>query len=343
MSASLRDAIARFGPREVHGIAAVLLPFREDGTVDWAGFEAHLQRTRDAGLDCAVNMDTGFGDLLSPDEREAVLDAARRALGPGVRFFAGAYATGSDEPLDAYARSIAAIEAHEASPVIVQCAAMHALDAAGKAALYAQVASATSAGALAFELSPRFAPHGEIWDSETFTRLLEIPQLRGAKHSSLDRGLELERLAVRDRQRPDWRVYTGNDLAIDMVGYGSDYLLGLATFSPQRFAERDACLAADDAGFAMRNDALQHLGNVAFRAPIPAYKHAAGLFLSMCGLLDQDAIHPRAACRPDADRVLLFDCARRLGLLADPDAAWATHVAPFVPDAARDGRPATSR
>ena len=39
--------------------------------------------------------------------------------------------------------------------------------------------------------------------------------------------------------RPDFHVFTGNDLAIDMVCYGSDYLLGLSAFAPEAFAERD--------------------------------------------------------------------------------------------------------
>jgi hypothetical protein len=34
-------------------------------------------------------------------------------------------------------------------------------------------------------------------------------------------------------------IYTGNDLASDMVQYGSDYLPGLSTFAPQAFALRD--------------------------------------------------------------------------------------------------------
>ena len=285
MSRDLVSAFARLGARRVHGIAAVLLPYQGSGRIDWMSFEHHLGRTREAGLDCAVNMDTGFGDLLDAGERNAVLDAARRTLGPGVRFYAGAYADASNDPLSAYARSVAEIERRDATPVIVQCGAMHGMNATSKAALYARVAGATARGALAFELSPRFAPHGEIWDEETFARIVEIPQLLGAKHSSLDRAVELSRLAARDAARPDFRVYTGNDLAIDMVAYGSDYLLGLATFAPDRFAERDALLAQGDAAFLARNDALQHLGNVGFRAPIPAYKHAAAQFLHLCGRL----------------------------------------------------------
>lgn len=330
MSDDLRAAIDRLGPRRVHGIAAVLLPFTDAGEVDWPGFERHVVRTRDAGLDCAVNMDTGFGDLLSFEERCAVLDATRRALGPGVRFYAGAYADASDDPEPAYARAVAEIERREATPVIVQCPAMHRMDAAEKAALYARVAGATAAGAVGFELSPRFAPHGEIWDAETFARIVEIPQLLGAKHSSLDRGIELARLAARDRARPDFRVYTGNDLAIDMVAYGSDYLLGLATFAPDRFAERDALLEKGDAAFLMANDALQHLGNVGFREPIPAYKHAAAQFLHLCDRLEGDAIHPRAPRRPGSERILLLDCAVRLGLVDDAETVERERVTPFL-------------
>jgi dihydrodipicolinate synthase/N-acetylneuraminate lyase len=317
---SLTAAFARLRPRPVHGIAASLLPYTQEGRPDLAAFERHVARTARAGLDVAVNMDTGFGDLLAPAERETVLDATRAALGAGRRFYAGAFALGAADPLPAYRASIEAIERRGGTPVIVQCPAMHGMAPAEKAALYAGAAGAAQAGALGFELSARFAPHGEIWDDETFARLLEIPALRGAKHSSLDRATELRRLAARDRARPEFRVYTGNDLAIDLVAYGSDYLLGLATFAPERFAARDAALAADSPEFLALNDALQHLGNVAFREPVPAYKHAAAIFLALTGGLPGDRIHPRAPLRPDADRILLRDCALRLGMLVEPGA-----------------------
>jgi len=82
-----------------------------------------------------------------------------------------------------------------------------------------------------------FAPNGEIFDEETVRRLMEIPEIKGMKHSSLDRLTELRRLELRDTVRPEFRIYTGNDLGINMIEYGSDYLLGLATFAPEKFAE----------------------------------------------------------------------------------------------------------
>jgi dihydrodipicolinate synthase/N-acetylneuraminate lyase len=159
-----------------------------------------------------------------------------------------------------------------------------------------------------------FAAHGEIWDDETFARILDIDAIIGAKHSSLDRATELRRLAARDRLRPEFRVYTGNDLAIDMVAYGSDYLLGLSTFAPEAFAARDRAFAEGSLEFLAWNDVLQHLGNVGFRAPVPAYKHSAAIYLHLTGGLDHDTIHPLASRREDpaSDRALLADCARRL-------------------------------
>lgn len=321
---ALEAAFGRRRGRKLHGISAALLPYTPAGEIDWTAFERHLLRTRQAGLDVAVSMDTGFGDLLSAAERERVLDATRRILGDGVAFYAGAYAEGGD-----YRGALAAIEKREAIPVIVQCRSMHAMDPPAKAALYRRIA-AGCARAVAFELGPMFAPHGEIWSDDAFARILDIERIVGAKHSSLDRGTELRRLEARDRLRPEFRVYTGNDLAIDMVTYGSDYLLGLSTLAPEAFAARDRALAAGEIEFLSLNDALQHLGNVAFRAPIPAYKHAAAQYLHITGGLGCDAVHPRAARRPASDRILLLDCAVRLGSVADAERVYAERVAPFL-------------
>lgn len=328
---NLDETYARLRPgRSIDGIAAALLPYTSEGTIDWAGFEQIITAIDAAGLAPAVNMDTGFGDLLAPAERESVLAATRRLLGPSRPFYAGAYPDpDAVDLLPGYRRSIAAITEFGAIPVVVQSRRMHGMPAVEKAALYTRIVLGVER-AIGFELGSMFAPHGEIWDEETFARILAIPQLHGAKHSSLDRATEFRRLDLRDRERPSFRVYTGNDLAIDMVAYGSDYLLGLATFAPNAFAHRDAAFAANDPSFTSYNDALQHLGNVGFRAPVPAYKHAAALFLHIAGVLDGDAIHPAAPRRPASDRILLFDCARRIGILDDPERCYAERVAPYV-------------
>jgi dihydrodipicolinate synthase/N-acetylneuraminate lyase len=324
----LVDIFSRFQARRVHGISAVLLPYTPQGLIDWEAFERHVLRTRAAGLDVAVNMDTGFVDLLTPREREAVLDATRRALGAGATFYAGAFPSAAGD-LASYHAATAAIAARGGVPVIVQSCVMHELPPAEKAALYARICERVE-WVLVFELGAMFAPHGEIWDDATFERIMAIPNIAGTKHSSLDRGIEFRRLAARDRIRPDFRIYTGNDLAIDMVAYGSDYLLGLSTFAPEVFARRDRALADGDVSFLTLNDALQHLGNVGFRAPVPAYKHSAAQFLHITGGLDSDTVHPLAPRRPGSDRVLLFDCALRLGMIDDAERTFRERVQPYL-------------
>ena len=300
--------------RPVTGMAAVLLPFTERGDIAEDAFAACLTETVAAGLTPAVNMDTGYVNLLTDSEKARVLALTRQALG-GKPFVAGAYVEGQDgDVTDLYRREIARIAEHGGTPIFFQTSRLHDVPPSRLVDVYAQ-ASQDVKTAYAFELGKMFAPNGEIWSDAVFEGLLQVPQIKGMKHSSLDRVRELERLATRDRLRPDFQIFTGNDLGIDMIEYGSDYLLGLAAFSPAKFAERDRLWASQEPAYLPLADALQFLGNVAFRAPVPAYKHSAAIFLHLTGKIPTPRTHLRSPERPPWERELLTSCAQRLGLL----------------------------
>jgi len=289
--------------RKITGMSAILLPFCADGSVDWASFEAHTVRTADAGLTPAINMDTGYANLIDEPTRIEALRRAQTVLG-GRPFIAGAYV--GDQPgaafdMAAYGKQIEQIQAHGGSPIIFQS---YGLTGGDVLAAYAEISRACDQF-LAFELGQMFAPFGAIYDLDTYAGLMAIENCKGAKHSSLSRQLEWDRLQLRDAQRPDFMVLTGNDLAIDMVMYGSDYLLGLSTFAPETFAKRDACWAAGDPAFYELNDVLQYLGCFAFRPPVPAYKHSAAQFLKLRGWIETNATHPKSPGRPDSDIEIL--------------------------------------
>jgi dihydrodipicolinate synthase/N-acetylneuraminate lyase len=302
--------------RKIIGMSAVLLPFTSGGAIDWAGFEAHLGRTAGCGLIPAVNMDTGFGPTLTPSDRGRVLKIARSIV--TGEFVAGVQV--DDQPgatfdADAYRRAIKEIVDVGGLPIVFPSHGLGAL--ADEQLVDAHATFARDVDRLlAFELGPMFHPAGRIFSLDTFHALLDIPAVVGLKHSSLDRQLEWDRLARRDATRPDFMLLTGNDLAIDMVVYGSDYLLGLSTFAPDAFAARDAAWAAgDDARFWALNDVLQYLGQLAFRPPVPGYRHDAAMFLALRGQIDSDATHPSSPVRPESDRPLLADVAARLDAL----------------------------
>ncbi len=299
--------------RKVHGIAAALLPFETDGHVAVDAFQKHLLATHHAGLENAVNMDTGYVNFLSDAEKMCVLQWTREALGKDVPFVAGAYiAEQTNRIVERYRKQMDAIVAFGGTPILFQTSQLQGKSAKEKAEIYRETCRGYS-GVLAFELGQMFAANGEIFVSETILRLMEIPEILGIKHSSLDRLVELERLALRDVHRQEFRIYSGNDLAINMIEYGSDYLLGLATFAPERFAERDLLWESADPRYFALSDSLQHLGNVAFREPVPAYKHSAAVFLHLTGRIPSNRTHPNNPLRPIWEVELLRDCVRRLG------------------------------
>lgn len=301
--------------RTITGMSAVLLPHTAAGEIDWDATAAHIARTHEAGLTPGVNMDTGYVQLLDRPTVERVLDLAAEIT--GGRFAAGAFvadAEGDDFDLAAYVDAATAIADRGGTPVIFPS---HGLNA-GEESQWIDSLAAIGAELdrfLGFELGSMFVPYGRIFSLDTYRSLLDIPQCIGAKHSSLDRQLEWDRLALRDELRPDFMVLTGNDLAIDMVMYGADYLLGLSTFAPDLFARRDKMWADGDPGFYELNDMLQYLGHFTFRPPVPGYRHNAATFLHLRGWAESDNVPEGAPRRPDGDRAVLRDIGERLGVL----------------------------
>jgi dihydrodipicolinate synthase/N-acetylneuraminate lyase len=306
--------------RPLQGISAVLLPFTATGAIDWAAFAAHVARTAAAGIVPAVNMDTGYVHLLGDAARRRVLAEARAALGPPRPGDLVAGACVVDEAGNRFdeAAHLAQCEpilAAGATPVIFPS---HGLNAGSEADVVGRIQglAARLPAFIGFELSPLFVPCGRILSLGAWRDLLHTPHCLGAKHSSLSRRLEWQRLALRDLERPDFRIYTGNDLAIDMVRYGSDWLLGLSTAAPEAFAKRDAWWAAGDPRFDELDDALQALGDFAFRTPIPAYKHSMAQVLALRGWIGCDEPCPGSPRRPESDREILATILQRIDAAA---------------------------
>ncbi|HWC17937.1 MAG TPA: hypothetical protein VG498_13035 [Terriglobales bacterium] len=307
--------------RKIHGIAAALLPYTRNGQIAVEAFQSHLLATQRAGLMNAVNMDTGYVNYLSDSEKEQVLSWTRDALGKNGTFVGGAYIENQDgDIVSLYRREIDRIVGLGGIPILFQTSRLQGRTSQEKISTYQQICRGYD-HVLGFELSTVFASNGEIFADECFKGLLDIPELKGMKHSSLNRLLELKRLALRDELRPDFTIYTGNDLGINMIEYGSEYLLGLATFAPEKFAERDQLWESGDPAYYALSDALQHLGNVAFRDPVPAYKHSAAVFLHLSGRVPSDQPHPKNPRRPAWEAEMLGDCARRLELTNNAETA----------------------
>jgi dihydrodipicolinate synthase/N-acetylneuraminate lyase len=304
--------------RKIVGMSAILLPMASPDAIDWDGFDAHVARTYDAGLTPAINMDTGYGHLLNDSTRLETLERTR-SIGGGRDYVAGAFvgdSPGDDFNPDAYRAGMDQIQSSGGTPILFQSYGLaHGSDE--QIVENYQSLSTSCDSFYAFELGTVFAPFGNIYSLNVYEQLMGIDNCLGAKHSSLSRDLEWQRLILRDQKRPDFKVLTGNDLAIDMVMYGSDYLLGLSTFAPDAFAARDAMWESGDPGFYELNDLLQYLGAFGFRPHVPAYKHDAAMFLKLRNQIKTDLTFPGSPERPESDRETLLpilnDIEKKLG------------------------------
>jgi dihydrodipicolinate synthase/N-acetylneuraminate lyase len=299
--------------RRIDGMSAILLPFDANGSPDWDRFAAHTQRTLDAGLVPAVNMDTGYVQTIDPQARTNALEIAAKICA-GQTFVAGAYVAdteGAPLDVDAYKSAIASATDVGATPIVFPSWGLNSL---GDVELIEALETVTTDTDrfLGFELGKSFVPYGRIYSDDMYIALMALNNCVGAKHSSLSRSTEWGRLALRDEHRNDFDVLTGNDRAIDMVRWGSNYLLGLSTMAPDYFAQRDALWESGDSDFYALNDLLQYLGEFTFRDPVPAYRHSAAQFLMLRGWIETDQTPHGTPRRPDADRAVLAEILTRL-------------------------------
>jgi len=304
--------------REVMGISAILLPFNDDQTIDWKGFERLVQNTLEAGLIPAVNMDTGYANLIESATRLEVLNRTS-SLCSGKTFVGGVFVgdrPGNPFHADGYRQGIDQIQSVNGIPIFFQSHGLIELPDDELVSAYQTLANSCDQF-IFFELGKMFAAFGKIYSLDVYEQLMRIPNAIGAKHSSLRRAPEWQRLELRNRVRPDFKVFTGNDLAIDMIMYGSDYLLGLSALAPDAFAARDAMWAAGDSQFYELNDLLQYLGAFAFRPPTAAYKHSAAMFLKLREKIATNHTHSDSPKRPESDLEVLKSIAVELSRLLE--------------------------
>ncbi len=306
--------------RRIDGIAALPTPFDAAGRPDLVTLGLLVQATYAAGLTPAVNTFAGAVELLTPDERADVL-MATAGVACGRRFVAGAMVEPGTAPLVVRCgRALDAIALQGGTPLLLQNDEFAAQDEERIVEVF-RLGSSGHRGLLTVELGRIFGPSGRVYSLDLFHRLLDVPALTGLAHASLDRVQEWYRIEARDVRRPDFHIYSGNELAIDMVSYGSDYILGVAGCAPHAFAIRDRYWRlGDPRGFAL-NDLLQYLAFLVYRAPMAASRHSAIQFLHARGLVTSP--HVRGERRAAADLPLLHDVAARLDALLSTDASAA--------------------
>jgi len=125
-----------------------------------------------AGLEPAVNMDTGYVQLLDDTTRLRILEVAREH--GGGSFVAGAQVP--DQPgdpwrTDPYLREMQRIQEHGGTPIVFPSHGLSGLAEPQWVSAHAELARHCDRF-LAFELGPMFVPYGRIYGLEAYAALM---------------------------------------------------------------------------------------------------------------------------------------------------------------------------
>ncbi|MBT5875941.1 MAG: DUF993 family protein [Candidatus Latescibacteria bacterium] len=311
---------AGFG-RDPKIIAALSVPVTRSGEIDFDGFAEDLERTASYGIEPAVLMDTYQINHCSKEQQLRGLEVAKTVMA-GRPFTAGVYiedeSTGEsiEDIVAVYQKKIELLESqYGASPIIFQTEALKHADADTVVRVYRGMAEASRGGLKAFELSPVFAPNGWMFPDDSLIDILAEEAWEGAKHSSLNPSMEW--VLLQKVQKIGKRLYTGNDYDFaSMMFNGSDALLGIATFIPDKFKDLACALRTGaEQDYHKLATGMEFLGRVAFQPPVPAYKHSAAMVKKMRGWYETDDLLPNNNfTRDDAHRMELRDALSYLGI-----------------------------
>jgi 4-hydroxy-tetrahydrodipicolinate synthase len=197
-------------PKSLEGIIpAVIVPMRSDFSIDYAVFETYLEWIISQGaVGLAVNVDTGEGPYLTPDERSKIIQSARRVSNGRCFIVAG---VGGPGTLTAIDNAKAARDAGADVLLVFPTAAFlnEPLDPNIPYEYHRLIGEAAQLPLIVFQLGPIFG--GLNYPAEALARILQLPEVIGLKDASFDaQRFVLTRDIVQQAAHPV-TFLTGND------------------------------------------------------------------------------------------------------------------------------------
>ncbi len=165
-------------------IPAVIVPMGKDYAIDLPAFERYLEwviSQKPVGL--AVNVDTGEGPYLTPEERSLVIRTARKVAAGRCSIVAG---VGGPGTLNAIAGARAARDAGADALLVFPVSAFlnDPLDARIPYEYHRSIAEAAGLPIVLFQLGPIFG--GLNYPADALAKLLTLPQVIALKDASFD-------------------------------------------------------------------------------------------------------------------------------------------------------------
>jgi 4-hydroxy-tetrahydrodipicolinate synthase len=275
-------------------IPAVIVPMRQDYSIDFEAFRRYLEwvvSQRPVGL--AVNVDTGEGPYLTPEERSQVIRTASEVAAGRCFIVAG---VGGPSTVFAASNARAARDAGADAVLVFPTAAFlnAPLDPRIMVDYHQAIAGASDLPLIVFQLGPIFG--GVDYPPEALAETLRIPQIIGLKDASFDaQRFIVTRDIIRQADHPI-TLLTGNDnflLESFLLG-AQGGLLGYAAVGVGLLVDMLNAVANQEfAAAAAMQERVQGFCDYIYGHPIGDYRARCKVALVHMGLLNPDQTYVR--------------------------------------------------
>jgi len=303
-------------------VAAPLLPFNPDHSIDWQSFRPYIRWIAAQGPRAiAINMDASEGPSLSRDEQLQVLATTIEEAGGRCPVFSGLIAGYTDDAIrwgqELKAAGAEGLAVFPPFPTFLG----NPVPAEMVYRYHKALADGIGLPLIAFQFPKAFGPD---YSPETLARLAEIPQVIGLKEASFDVAKTMETIETAAALPRRIGIMTGSDTFIfEAMMMGCDgALIGFAgTATDQVIAMHRAVASGDYATAKAIWDRLGPLARFCWRPPIRDYRPRMKEVLVMQGYFAHATVRPPQLPVDDAERAELRRLAERAGLLKAAQAA----------------------
>jgi 4-hydroxy-tetrahydrodipicolinate synthase len=299
-------------------IPAVIVPMRQDFSIDFDAFKNYLEWVVSlAPVGIAVNVDTGEGPYLTPQERIQVIQTARQVVNADCVVVAG---VGGPSTAAAINNAIQARDAGADALLVFPTPAFlnDPLDPLIPYQYHHAIAQASALPLVVFQLGPIFG--GVDYPPAALAKILELPQVVGLKDASFDtQRFSMTRDIVRQADHPI-TLLTGNDnflLESFLLG-AQGGLLGYAAVGVGLLVEMLTAVQEKDFDKALGMQGLvQDFCDYIYGKPIGDYRARCKVALVHMGLLkpEQTFVRPPYLSLWQAEKDAARGAVEQAGLL----------------------------
>jgi 4-hydroxy-tetrahydrodipicolinate synthase len=300
-------------------IPAVIVPMRQDYLIDFEAYRNYLEWVIAQGpVGLAVNVDTGEGPYLTPEERHQVIRVTREVAAGRCFVVAG---VGGPSTLFAASNAKAAREAGADALLVFPTAAFinDPLDPRIMVDYHRVIADASGLPLIVFQLGPIFG--GVNYPPHALAEVLRLPQVIGLKDASFDaERFVLTRDVIRAADHPI-TLLTGNDNFLlesfllgaqgGLLGYGAvgvGLLVGMLNAVQRKAFDQAAAMQGRVQGFC----------DYIYGRPIGDYRARCKVALVHMGLLAPELtyVRPPYLSLWQAENEAAYQAVETAGLLA---------------------------